>query len=186
MNKINPDYYAGNITHTPVNPFKTETQIKKMQEQQKMRRMKQFRDAYQTCKNSDCAKSSYLGNNNLLLSIDTPAPVNYDMGKGVYGSYDDIRLVANPYNGWKAQPANVPLLKSDYLFVPQGTPLPLKNEMIYSQIPKDSMFVFAHNQSSPICTGTYSTSTGGVCTSAEQQYYIGATRGNNKNYLTDF
>jgi len=186
MNYINPDYYAGKITHTPVNPFKTDAEIKRMQQNQNQRRVNQVRDAYQNCKNTDCAKSSYLGNNNLLLSIDTPAPVNYDMGKGVYGSYDDIRLVANPYNGWKAQPANTPLLKSDYLFVPQGTPLPLKSEMVYSQLPKDSMFVFAHNQASPKCSSSFSTSTGQVCTTAAQQRYIGTERGNNKNYLTDF
>ena len=171
----------GPISNAPQNPFKTENEIKKMKQQQKLKRMEQVKKAQQ-----NCGKSTYLGNNNLLLSVDTPAPVDYNMGKGVYGNYDDIKLVANPYNGWKADPANTPLLKSDYLFVPQGTPLPLKNEMIYSQIPKDSMFVFSHNQASPQCVGTYSTSTGGVCTTAEQQRYIGAERGNNKNYLTDY
>jgi len=176
----------GNINHTPKNPFKTVDEIKTMEQKRKRQKINQIRNAYQNCKNSDCNRSSYLGNNNLLLSIDTPANVDYDMGKGVYGSYDNIRLIANPYNGWKAEPANTPLLKSDYLFVPQGTPLPLKNEMIYSQIPKDSMFVFAHNQASPVCQSSFSTSTGQVCTTANQQRYIGAERGNNKNYVTDF
>jgi hypothetical protein len=130
-------------------------------------------------------QASYLGNNNYLLSINTPAPVSYEMGNGVYGNYDGIKLIANNYNYWKAEPANTPLIKSDYLFVPQGTPLPLKNEMIYSQIPKDSMFVFSHNRASPQCKSTYSTSTGQVCTTTEQQTYIGAKRGNNKNYVDD-
>ena len=107
------------------------------------------------------------------------------MGNGVYGNYDGLRLKANPYNGWKAQPANNQLIDSDYLFVPQGTPLPLANEMIYSQIPKDSMFIFSHNKASPQCKSTYSTSTGQVCTTTEQQTYIGAKRGNNKNYVDD-
>ena len=157
-NRINPDYYKAPIRKTPTNPFN------KMGNQ----------------------KASYLGNNNELLSINTPAPTTFEMGKGVYGSYDGIRLIANNYNGWKAEPANTPLIKSDYLFVPQGTPLPLKNEMIYSQIPKDSMFVFAKNRASPMCKSTYSTSTGQVCTDAAQQKFIGAERGNNKNYVTDF
>jgi len=156
-NGINPDYYMGPIKKTPTNPFNNMTN----------------------------QKASYLGNNNYLLSINTPAPVNFNMGKGVYGSYDDLRLVANNYNGWKAEPANTPLIKSDYLFVPQGTPLPLKNEMIYSQIPKDSMFVFSHNKASPQCKSSFSTSTGQVCTTAKQQYYIGAERGNNKNFPDD-
>lgn len=151
------DYYEAPVRKTPKNPFN----------------------------NPVNQKSSYLGNNNLLLSIDTPAPVNYEMGKNVYGSYDGIRLVANNYNGWKAEPANTPLIKSDYLFVPQGTPLPLKNEMIYSQIPRDSMFVFSKNRASPECKSSFSTSTGQVCTTAKQQAYIGVERGNNKNYPDD-
>ena len=186
MNRIYPDYYRGKVQQSPVNPFKTIDEINVMEQKRNAQKVNQLRSAYQNCKNSDCGKSNYLGNNNLLLSVDTPAPVDYNMGNGVYGSYSDIRLIANPYNGWKASPSDTPLLKSDYLFVPQGTPLPLKNEMIYSQIPKDNMFAFAFNQASPICSGTYSTSTGTVCTTAEQQKYIGAMRGGNKNYLTDF
>ena len=151
------DYYQASVKKTPRNPFKHPVN----------------------------QKASYLGNNNLLLSIDTPAPVNYEMGQNVYGSYDGIRLLANNCNGWKAQPSNTPLIKSDYLFVPQGTPLPLKNEMIYSQIPNDSMFVFAKNRASPECKSSFSTSTGQVCTSACQQKNIGMDRGNNKNYPDD-
>ena len=158
-NRIYPDYYKGPVNQNPINPF----------------------DKFE--KNNQNA--SYLGNNSYLLSINTPAPVSFEMGNGVYGSYDGIKLVANDYNRWKAEPANTPLLESDYLFVPQGTPLPLKNEMIYSQIPKDSMFVFAKNRASPECKSTYSTSTGQVCTTAQQQAYIGALRGNNKNFPDD-
>jgi len=156
---IDPNYYEAPVKKTPVNPFA------------KM--------------NIPNPNATYLGNNSYLLSVNTPAPVQFEMGNGVYGSYDGIKLVANNYNRWKAEPANTPLIKSDYLFVPQGTPLPLKNEMIYSQIPKDSMFVFAKNRASPECKSTYSTSTGQVCTTTQQQAYIGALRGNNKNFPDD-
>ena len=93
---------------------------------------------------------------------------------------EELLQIGNLYES-----ANTPLIKSDFLFVPQGTPLPLKNEMIYSQIPKDSMFVFAKNRASPACKSTYSTSTGQVCTTAQQQAYIGGMRGNNKNFPDD-
>jgi len=163
QNPIYGDYYKGPVKNTPTNPFRNFDKINKKKNQM----------------------ASYLGNNSELLSINTPAPVAYEMGNGVYGSYDGIKLVANNYNRWKAEPANTPLIDSDFLFVPQGTPIPLKNEMIYSQIPKDSMFVFAKNKASPNCKSTYSTSTGQVCTTAQQQSYIGAMRGNNKNFPDD-
>lgn len=136
--------------------------------------------------NTTQGKTSYLGNNYMLLSIDTPASVRYNMGEGVYGSYDGIKLVANNNDGWRKEPSNVPKLKSRYLFVPQGTPLPLANEMVYSQIPKDSMFYFAQNQASLACSpSTYSTDRGAVCTTPQQRMYLGTNRGNNKNYLDD-
>lgn len=160
MNSIFPDYYRGPAGKTPTNPF---NRIDKLDKQQ----------------------ASYLGNNTYLLSVNTPASVSYEMGNGVYGNYDGLRLKANPYNGWKAQPANNQLIDSDYLFVPQGTPLPLANEMIYSQIPKDSMFAFAKNRASPNCRSDYSTSTGQVCTTLKQQSNIGEKRGNNKNFPDD-
>ena len=47
-------------------------------------------------------QASYLGNNNYLLSVNTPAPVSYEMGSGVYGNYDGIKLIANNNNNWKA------------------------------------------------------------------------------------
>ena len=127
--------------------------------------------------------NTYLGNNSLLLTANSPAPVSYDMGRGVYGSYDNIRLIANNNDGWRHPPSNVPLLKNPYLFVPQGTPLPLKSEMVYTQLPKDSMFMFSRNQASPeCCPSTFSTSTGCVCTTPKQRGYVGEDRGNNKNY----
>ena len=69
------------------------------------------------------------------------------------------------------------------MWVPQGTPLPLRNEMIYSELPNPSMFYFAQNYSSPACCpSTYSTDSGCVCTTPQQQNMIGQYRGNNKNH----
>jgi hypothetical protein len=69
------------------------------------------------------------------------------------------------------------------MFLPQGTPLPLKNEMIYSDLPKDSMYIFANSYASPdCCPSTFSTDRGCVCTSDFQRKYIGEQRGLNKSY----
>jgi hypothetical protein len=127
-----------------------------------------------------------LVNNNLLLTINSPAPIKFHMGTGVYGSYDNIILKANNNDGWKKQPSNVPLLpKNAKFYVPQGTPLPLKDEEIYTTLPKDSMFYLQYNQASPICSSTYSTDRGQVCTTPYQRKYIGQLRGNNKNFYDD-
>jgi len=110
------------------------------------------------------------------------APVNFNVGNGVLGSYDNIKFETNCKEGWKKPPCNPPT-KSNYMFLPQGTPLPLKNEMIYSELPKDSMFIFANSYSSPdCCPSTFSTDRGCVCTSDTQRKYIGEQRGLNKSY----
>ena len=114
--------------------------------------------------------------------IDEAAPVFYNMGKGVMGSYDNIRFKTPCKNNWRHPPC-VNKLKGKNMWVPQGTPLPLRNEMIYSELPNPSMFYFAQNYSSPACCpSTYSTDSGCVCTTAQQQNMIGQYRGNNKNY----
>ena len=56
---------------------------------------------------------------------DGPAPVGYNMGRGILGSYDNLVLY-NKDCGWKKPPCNVPLLKDPVVY--QGTPLPLKND----------------------------------------------------------
>lgn len=109
------------------------------------------------------------------------APVNFNVGNGVYGSYDNIQLKTNCESDWKSPPCNPPT-KSNYMFLPQGTPLPLKNEMIYSELPKDSMFMFSQTTASPNCRSTYSTDRGQLCTSDFQRQYIGEQRGLNKSY----
>ena len=115
-------------------------------------------------------------------SYNYSAPVNFNVGDGVLGSYDNIRLETNCKEGWRKPPCN-PLMKSNYMFLPQGTPLPLKNEMIYSELPKDSMFIFANSFASPdCCPSTFSTDRGCVCTTDFQRKFIGEQRGLNKSY----
>lgn len=110
-----------------------------------------------------------------------PSPVQFNMGTGVLGSYDNLQLKTPCPGGWKNGPCEPPI-KPNKLFVPQGTPLPLKNETIYADLPEDSMFIFARSYSSPYCSSTYSTDRGGVCTSSIQRKYIGEERGKNKTY----
>jgi len=111
------------------------------------------------------------------------APVNFNIGNGVIGSYDNIKFDTNCGDeGWRKPPCNPPI-KSNYMFLPQGTPLPLKNEMIYSELPKDSMYIFAQSYASPdCCPSTFSTDRGCVCTTEFQRKYIGEQRGANKSY----
>lgn len=115
-----------------------------------------------------------------FYSIDSPAPVKWLMGRGVPGSYDGIYLQTTGASKWRHQPNNVPLIDAD-VFVPMGHPLPLKHETIYTALPKDSMFYFARNVSSPACCpSTYSTNGGCVCTTEEQRRFINDGRGGNR------
>jgi hypothetical protein len=110
------------------------------------------------------------------------APVNYNMSQGVLGSYGGIKFKTPCKDGWRKPPC-VEKVKKGNFWVPQGTPLPLKNEVFYSELPEDSMFVFARNYVSPdCCPATYSTDRGCVCTTSAQRKLIGQTRGNNKNF----
>jgi len=111
------------------------------------------------------------------------SPIDFNVGDGVIGSYDNILLKTTcNQGGWKAEPCNPPLLKNK-LFVPQGTPLPLKSEMVFSEIPDDSMFIFSRSYSSPdCCPSTFSTDRGCVCTSPNMRKYIGEMRGKNMTY----
>jgi hypothetical protein len=111
----------------------------------------------------------------------SPSPVQFNMGTGVLGSYDNLQLKTPCPGGWKGGPCEPPI-KSNKIFLPQGTPLPLKNEMIYSELPEDSMFIFDRSYSSLDCSSSYSTDRGPVCTSSIQRKYIGEERGKNKTY----
>ena len=117
----------------------------------------------------------------MATSNSDPAPIQYNMGTGVLGSYDNLKLRTKCKDSWKSPPCDPPL-KSNKMFLPQGTPLPLKNEMIYSELPKDSMFMFARNPSSLECSSQYTTDRGPVCTTYEQRKYVGEQRGLNKTY----
>lgn len=109
------------------------------------------------------------------------SPIDFNIGTGVIGSYDNIKLDTSCREGWKKPPCNPPK-KNSLMFLPQGTPLPLKNEMIYSELPTDSMFIFAQTTASPQCSSQFSTDRGQLCTSDEQRKYIGEMRGSNKTY----
>ena len=106
------------------------------------------------------------------------SPVDFNVGNGVLGSYDNIKL--RTQCGWMAPPCDVPP-KSNLQFLPQGTPLPLGNEIIYSQLPTDSMFVFANSYSSPSCNSQYSTDRGQVCMPQSLSLLM-QSRGGNKTY----
>jgi hypothetical protein len=114
-------------------------------------------------------------------TVSAAAPIDYNMSKGVYGSYGGLVLKPPGNSSWKAYPDETPLLKNP-IFVPQGAGVPLKNEEVPVNIPNDSMFVFAKNRSSPYCKSSFSTSTGQVCTTKEQRDLIGLNRGQNKSY----
>lgn len=110
------------------------------------------------------------------------APINYNMGKGVLGSYSNLSLQTPCKQGWKKPPCNPPKISNKQI-VYQGTPLPLKNETVYSTIPSDSMFVFANSISSPACCpSTYSTDRGCVCTTDYQRKFVGERRGRNRDH----
>ncbi len=110
------------------------------------------------------------------------SPVNYNMGNGVLGSYDNMVLKTTCKQSWMKPPCNPPQ-KSNLQFVPQGTPLPLKNEEIYSEIPKNSMFIFSNSFASPeCCPATFSTDRGCICSSDQLRAFIGERRGGNMSY----
>lgn len=109
------------------------------------------------------------------------APVNYNMGSGVLGSYSNLKLKTSCRQSWKKPPCNPPIISNKQI-VYQGTPLPLKDETIYATVPDDSMFVFSRSISSPVCCpSTYSTDRGCVCTTDYQRKFIGERRGRNRD-----
>jgi hypothetical protein len=110
------------------------------------------------------------------------APVNFNIGNGVIGSYDNIQFNTTcKTNSWKAPPCNPPQ-KDQKLYVPQGTPLPLKNEVVYMSPPTNSIFPFNRTFASPDCRSQYSSSQGQLCLPETQQNFIGVMRGGNKTY----
>lgn len=123
--------------------------------------------------------------NAALLTVNNPAPVNWNMGTGVPISLDGLYLTPGGASTWRKQPNNVPLMQGKF-FVPQGTPVPLRCESVYQSLPENSMFYFARNVASPLCCpSTYSTSTGCVCTTPQQRQLVAQFRGGNKTWPND-
>tara|TARA_B100000780_G_C21119943_1_gene453537 strand:+ start:2173 stop:2559 length:387 start_codon:yes stop_codon:yes gene_type:complete len=117
-------------------------------------------------------------NSKFFDSMNRPANLKYGMGNGVPGSFDNLKLKSN-------KKVETETLEGKF-YVPQGTPLPLKHEVMYVPLPKESMFYFNKNKSSQIgCASSFSTSNGSVCTTQEQRDFIGQHRGGNKNYFDD-
>jgi hypothetical protein len=100
-------------------------------------------------------------------------------------SYDN--LILKPSNScWRKNPSNVPLLSSNNLYVPQGTPINQnkKNNSFYTlnndSPPVDgidetrkSLFTFAFNQCRPeCCPSTYSCDKGCICSTEQQRKFI--------------
>lgn len=88
------------------------------------------------------------------------APVDYKMGKGVYGSWDTRVQKKGPAIPWRSQQMDT------Y----KGTPVPL---------PEGQMFIFADNEFKPECCGsTVSSSSGCACITPAQMNYINQRGGN--------
>ena len=125
---------------------------------------------------------SNIGNNSKLLTVQQPAPNSYNMGEGVFGSWDGRVLKTGGESKWRHQPNNVPL-NNNSMLVFQGTPGPLAIESQYQQLPNDSMFYFANNMVSlACCPSTYTTDRGCVCTTEQQRKFLGEQRGGNKTH----
>ena len=105
------------------------------------------------------------------------------------GPFDGLCLQTGNKEYWMKSPDNTALIPNDALFSYLSSQGPLKpvfsdNSALFGPTidgqpgsPK-KMFMFANNRTSPnCCPGTYSTSTGCVCTTENQRNFI-ASRGN--------
>jgi len=107
------------------------------------------------------------------------------------GPFDGLCLQTGNKEYWMKSPDNTALIPNDALFSYLSSQGPLKpvfsdNSALFGPSidgqpgsPK-KMFMFANNRTSPnCCPGTFSTSTGCVCTTENQRDFI-ASRGNNQ------
>jgi len=96
------------------------------------------------------------------FSSGQPAPINYNIGDGVPGSWESSALFSS------SQSSDIDIL--------QGTPVPL---------PEGEMFYFSGNKfSSECCSGSfssYTSSNGCACMTPEQAEYLNQ-RGGNRTY----
>jgi len=118
-------------------------------------------------------------------------PVGSDIVRelpAMMGPYDGLCLKTGNKEYWMKSPDNTALIPNDALFSYLSSQGPLKpvftDDSALHGPPIDGhpdsakkMFMFANNRTSPnCCPGTYSTSTGCVCTTDNQRDYI-ASRG---------
>tara|TARA_B100000686_G_C16592013_1_gene863901 strand:- start:435 stop:941 length:507 start_codon:yes stop_codon:yes gene_type:complete len=112
------------------------------------------------------------------------------------GPYDGLCLQTGNKEYWMKSPDNTALIPNDALFSYLSSQGPLKpvfsdNSALMGP-PIDGqdgsakkLFMFANNRTSPnCCPGTYSTSTGCVCTTKNQRDFI-ASRGNSETKHQD-
>ena len=140
-------------------------------------------------KNNKMFEESNNGINKIngVMSADTSryaAPLGWSTGDGIIGSYSNLQLQTQCANKWSGSPCEPPV-KSSLQWLPQGTPLPLREEMIYSNLPKESMVVFAKNYFSPECceSGAAYISSDRGCLCATQDQITGmGLRGGNSTY----
>ena len=119
-------------------------------------------------------------------------PTGYDIVRELpasMGAYDGLCLQTGNKESWMKNPYNVSLVPNDSLFTYLGSQGPIKpvfsDTSSFMGPPVDGdpespkkMFMFANNRTSPdCCPGTFSTSTGCVCTTDKQRDFI-ASRGN--------
>lgn len=110
-----------------------------------------------------------------------PAPVNYKMGEGVYGSFDGYNISLKKSHKNKNQ-----LLKGNF-YVPQQSAGVLKREEMHGSIPNDSLFMFSKNKVDfDCCPSTFTTSRGCVCTTQKQIDMITKYRGGNKTHWDEY
>ena len=120
--------------------------------------------------------------NKPLFLIEGPAELEWSMGTGVPGSMDGLIFTSD----WRKKPNNVPL-KDSKLYLPQGTPLPIKKNEIQQELPENSMFMLSKNVSSPYCCpSTFSSSGGCICTTPYQRKYVARMRGSNNSWNNNF
>ena len=119
-------------------------------------------------------------------------PTGYDIVRSLpasMGPFDGLCLQTGNKEHWMKSPDNTALIPNDALFSYLSSQGPLKpvftdNSALFGP-PIDGqdgsdkkMFMFANNRTSPnCCPGTFSTSTGCVCTTENQRDFI-ASRGN--------
>ena len=141
-------------------------------------------------KNNKMFEESNNGINKIngVMSADTSryaGPVSWNMGDGVIGSYDNLQLKTQCGMGNFGPPCNPPVKSSKQVFF-SGSPLPLKSESIYMDLPKDSMNIFAKTYFSPECCESggamYSSDRGCACLTQNQITGLSQMRGNNQSY----